>query len=124
MANIYCKTLGSNQVGFYLRTAGKEYFLCKQRYYKSLWDYFSGGADIHLLFTKSAKHSYAVRTAKMKLSSYIEYVEREEGVQVLNKTISKGDYKIYNEKCKKSKASSYNWRNDIMAVIEGGNIYD
>ena len=55
MANIYCKTIGANQVSFYLRADGKDYFLCKQRYYKSLWDYFSGGVDIHALFTKSGK---------------------------------------------------------------------
>ena len=117
MANIYCKTMGVDQVGFYLRADGKEYFLCKQRYYKSLWDYFSGGADIHSLFSRSGKHSHAIREAKMKLPAYIEYVEREEGVRVLNKTLSKGDCQIGTAKRRKSKAGNYNWHSDDLAVI-------
>ena len=117
MANIYCKTIGANQISFYLRADGKEYFLCKQRYYKSLWDYFSGGVDIHALFTKSGKHSYAIREVKMKLPAYVQYVEREEGVRVLNKTIKKGDCQIGKTKLQQSRAGHYNWRNDHLAVV-------
>lgn len=117
MANVYCKSLGFNQVGFFLRVNGKEYYLFKQRYYKSLWDYFSGGADIDMLFSKAGKHSYAVREAKLKLPSYIAYVEREEGVQVLAKSKRKGDFQIGEEKRRKHRVGNYNWRNDKAACI-------
>ncbi|MBQ4269762.1 MAG: hypothetical protein IJB97_08970 [Clostridia bacterium] len=117
MASIYCKTADRNQVSFYLQAGGKAYFLCRQRYYKSLWDYFAGGVDLHSLFSKSGKHSYAVREVKLKLPAYVEYVEREEGVCVLDKTISKGDFRIGEEKRRKSRAGNYNWRSDNLATV-------
>ena len=117
MANVYCKTQGANQVSFYLWANGHEYFLCKQRYYTSLWMYFSGGVEIHSLFTKSGKHSHSVREAKMKLQSYIEYVEREEGFQILDKTVAKCDVKGGKEKRYKCREAGYNWRKDRLAEI-------
>lgn len=117
MATVYCKKIDANQVGFYLRVKGKDFFLCKQRYYKSLWDYFSGGADINSLFTKSGEHSHSIREVKIKLPAYVEYVEREEGVQVLKKTICKGDYQNSKRKLQEKRAGHYNWRNDNLAVI-------
>lgn len=116
MSSVFCKTVGENQVGFYLQVADKEYFLCKQRYYGSMWRYFSGGVDIHNLFTKSGKHSHAVREAKMKLPAYIQYVEREEGIRVLDKSMKKTDL-VGLKKRRESKAASYNWRNDRLAEI-------
>lgn len=117
MANVICKTVGNNQVGFYLQDGGKEYFLCKQRYYRSAWDYFVGGVHLDELFNKSGKHSHAIREVKMKLPAYIEYVEREEGVRVLKKTKAKGEDRIGTEKRRKSKNCGYNWRNDRVAEI-------
>jgi hypothetical protein len=117
MSIIYCKTVGANEVGFYLQAAGKEYFLCRQRYYGSLWNYFAGGVDIHALFSKSGKHSYIVREVKMKLPAYIQYVEREEGIHVLDKSLQKADLHIGLKKRHQSKNASYNWRNDSLAKI-------
>lgn len=117
MSSVYCKTVGANQVGFYLQVAEKEYFLCKQRYYSSMWRYFSGGVDINALFTKSGKHSYAIREAKMKLPAYIQYVEREEGIRVLAKSIKKADIQVGLKKLRESKEVSYNWRKDSLAQI-------
>ena len=111
MANIYCKTVANNQVGFYMQANGKEYFLCKQRYYRTLWDYFVGGVDINSLFSKGGKHSHAVRKVKLKLPAYIEYVEREQGVLVLDKTLSRNG-RVGAEKRRKSKDCTYNWRNE------------
>ena len=116
MSSVFCKTVGENQVGFYLQVADKEYFLCKQRYYGSMWRYFSGGVDIHDLFTKAGKHSHAVREAKMKLPAYIQYVEREEGIRVLDKSMKKADL-VGLKKRRESKEASYNWRNDRLAEI-------
>ena len=117
MSSVYCKTVGADQVGFYLQTSGKEYFLCKQRYYGSLWRYFSGGVDINALFTKSGKHSHAIREVKMKLPAYIQYVEREEGIRVLDKTMEKANVKVGLKKRRQDREASYNWRNDKLAEI-------
>ena len=117
MSSVYCRTIGKNQVGFYLRADQKEYFLCKQRYYSSMWRYFAGGVDISALFTKSGKHSHAIREAKMKLPAYIQYVEREEGIKVLDKSIKKAEVQLGRKKRRESKETSYNWRNDGLAEI-------
>ena len=117
MSSIYCKTLGRNQVGFYLQTDKKEYFLCKQRYYSSMWKYFAGGVDVNALFTKTGKHSHAIRETKMKLPAYIQYVEREEGIQVLDKSIKKAESQVGWKKLRESKETAYNWRNDRLAKI-------
>ena len=90
MASIYCKTADRN---------------------------FAGGVDLHSLFSKSGKHSYVIREVKLKLPAYVEYVEREEGVCVLDKTISKGDFRIGEEKRRKSRAGNYNWRSDNLATV-------
>ena len=116
MSSIYCRTLGADQVGFYLQADKKEYFLCKQRYYGSMWRYFAGGVDVNALFTKSGKHSHAIREAKMKLPAYIQYVEREQGIQVLDKSIKKTDV-VGLKKRRESKEATYNWRNDRFAEI-------
>lgn len=117
MSNVYCKTVGANEVAFYLEVFGKEYFLCKQRYYGSLWNYFAGGVALHSLFTKSGKHSHAIREVKRKLPAYIQYVEREEGIRVLDKSMEKTDLKVGKNKRYQSKNASYNWRNDGLADI-------
>ena len=117
MATIFCKTESFNQIGFYLQSKGKTYFLCYQRFYKSVWDYFAGGVELDALFSKSGKHSYAVRAVKAKLPAYIEYVEREEGVRVLDKTIAKGNGQIGAKKRRESKVCNYDWRCDQQAKI-------
>ena len=117
MSSVYCKTVGVDQVGFYLQASGKEYFLCKQRYYVSLWKYFSGGVDINALFTRSGKHSHVIRETKMKLPAYIQYVEREEGIRVLDKTMEKANVKVGLKKRRQDREASYNWRNDKLAEI-------
>ena len=118
MANVYCKTVGWNQMGFYMHTNGKDYFLCKQRFYRSLWNYFVGGVSINDVFTTGGKHSRAIRRVKLKLPAYIEYVEREEGVRVLNKTISKSKQRMIGQaKRRRSRLACYNWRNDCLAEL-------
>ena len=117
MAKVYCKTVGPDQVAFYLQVRGKEHFLCKQRYYGSMWQYFAGGVPVQDIFTRSGKHSHAIREVKLKLPSYIQYVEREEDVQVLERSIAKKDAQIGFKKRYQSKTASYNWRNDELAEI-------
>ena len=117
MARIYCKTMGANQVGFYLQADGKEYFLCKQRFYASLWEYFSGGVELHSIFTKAGKHSHAIREVKRKLPAYVEYIEREEDVRVLSKSPAKEDFRIGEAKRRRSREGYYNWRKDRLAVV-------
>jgi hypothetical protein len=117
MATIYCKSLGVGQVGFYLRERGKEHFLCSQRYYASMWSYFSGGVNVNSLFKKSGKHSHAVREAKRKLPAYVQYIEREEGICVLNKTIAKRNGQAERAKYQKGQVSDYNWHSDCLDAI-------
>jgi hypothetical protein len=117
MATIFCKTESFNQIGFYLQSKGKTYFLCYQRFYKSVWDYFAGGVKLNSLFSRAGKHSHAIRAVKLKLPAYIEYVEREEGVRVLDKTIAKGNGQIGAKKRRESKVCSYDWRSDEQAKI-------
>ena len=117
MANIYCKRASNGQIKFYLQANGKEYYLFQQAYYTSVWNYFSSGVEIHQVFNKSGKHSYALRKTKMKLPAYIQYVEREEGVFVLNKTKEKGVQEKGKRKRGKCRIGCYNWRKDVLADI-------
>ena len=117
MATIYCKTESANKLGFYLEASGKTYFLCYQRYYASIWKYFSCGVPVDHVFSNGAKHSYAVRKLKLKLPAYIEYVERENGVCVLDKTIQKNDVRAYSNKNGAYKRQPYRWREDEDAQV-------
>ena len=117
MATIYCKTESADKLGFYLEADGKSYFLCRQRYYGSTWRYFSCGVNVDQVFSKGGKHSYAVRALKLKLPACIEYVEREYGVSVLNKTIQKHDARAYSNKNGAYKRRPYRWREDEDAQV-------
>ena len=92
MANtIYCKTTAKGVQSFYITTAnGDTHFLFSQNFRRGVKDYFAGGVGIdEAINFKRAKGNSAIIRTMEKLPSYIRYVEREYGVEVLRKTIHK-----------------------------------
>ena len=89
---IYSKTVQKGIQSFYLVSQGKEYFLFSQRYYKGVKRYFHN--QVHLSealdFSNSHMDTALIRT-KRKLPMYIEYIEKEYEIIVLNKTVKKNN---------------------------------
>ena len=92
MKRVFCKTIGRDEIAFFLEANGKEYYLCAGRYYQSVWNYFVGGVSIDRIFSNGGKHSHAIRHVKQKLPTYIKYVEGENDLQILDKTIAKRNH--------------------------------
>ncbi len=87
---IKCKT---SQVGthyFFMKYAGKEYYLFSQDYHRGVNIYFSKGVSLHNALDVSTAHNdHCVIKTMSKLTSYIKYIEREYDLKILDSTISK-----------------------------------
>ena len=91
MANtIYCATTSKGIQSFYITANGETHFLFSQNFRRGVKDYFERGVRIdEAINFARAKGNNAVMHTMEKLPSYIRYVEREYGMEVLRKTARK-----------------------------------
>lgn len=87
---IYCEPTERGVHSFFLVANGKEYYLFSQNYYKGVHLYYSNGVPLTQAFNYSKTHNdFALMRTMSKLPKYIKYVEKEYGIQVLEKTKKK-----------------------------------
>ena len=118
MATISCQTAKPDLISFYLEAGNKKYLLCNYRYYTSVWNYFVGGSPISSVFSKAGKHSHALRAIKRKLPAYLQYVEKEEGIAVLQKTQQKRDKRAFSSKKQAYKRQRFDWRKAVAEEFD------
>ena len=93
---IYCKTTAKGVHTFYLCTGGEELFLFNQAYRKGVGKYYKNGVSLKdaMNYSKAQKDSAIIRTMS-KIPMYIKYVEKDHGIEVLEKTKRKGTKRRY-----------------------------
>ena len=91
MANtIYCETTAKGIQSFFINANGETHFLFSQNFRRGVKDYFERGVRIdEAINFKRANGNSAIIHTMEKLPSYIRYVEREYGMEVLRKTARK-----------------------------------
>ncbi len=98
---IFCKSNGDGIHSFYLVTKNDEYFLFNQNYRKGVQQYFGQGVLLHEATDYSKAHrDEALAKTMTKLPMYIRYIEKEHGIEILEKTKRKNDkgYRGYHMK--------------------------
>ncbi len=86
---IYCRTVEKGVQAFYVKVEGKRYFLFRQNFRKSVKDYFVKGVMLDKIGSYEGVHSESVRHTLDKLPAYIQYVEKEYGIEIYEKTKEK-----------------------------------
>ena len=86
-AKIYCRTTAKGVHSFYMVANGESHFLFHQNYRRGVNKYYREGVRLdEALKISRAKGDNAVLRTMEKLPSYIKYVEREQGIEVLRMT--------------------------------------
>ena len=87
---IYCRTESKGVHTFYLESIYGDYFLFCQDYRTGVNQYFKRGVTLEEAtdYKKSRFDNAIIRTMS-KLYMYIRYVEKENGIEILNQTIKK-----------------------------------
>ena len=88
---ISCKVNKMGGHSFFIKHAGKEYYLFSQNYHRGVDSHFSKGISIqNALSVKSAKHDRYVMKTIIKMKPHIKYIEKEYDVKILKNTKEKG----------------------------------
>lgn len=89
-STIYCKTTAKGVQSFFINVNGETHFLFSQNFRRGVKDYFERGVRIdEAINFKRANGNSAIIHTMEKLPSYIRYVEREYGMEVLKRTARK-----------------------------------
>ena len=93
---IYSEPTARGVHTFFLVVNGKEYYLFSQNYRKGVHAYYSKGVSLTqaVNYSKTHNDSALIRTMS-KLPMYIKYVEKEYGIEVLERTKKKSRYLGY-----------------------------
>lgn len=84
---IYCSVTKRGIHSFYLVVDGKKYWLFSQKYRKGVQKYYRKGVTINQAIDYSKAHkNTAIEKTMSKIPIHIKYVEKEYGIQVLEKT--------------------------------------
>lgn len=87
---IYCLTTDKAVQSFYLEADGETHYLFSQRYKRGVKEYFGSGVHIDAAMDFSrARHDASILRTMQKLPSYIKYIEKEYGIEVLRQTVRK-----------------------------------
>ena len=84
-AKVFCKEMERGWLTFYVTAQGKEYFLFRQTFKKTVKDYFQNGIGVHAVGSFAAARGEAVKKTLEKLPLYLKYVEKEYQVQIYEK---------------------------------------
>lgn len=84
---IYCEPTEQGVHSFFLVTEGQEYYLFSQNYRKGVHAYYSKGVSLveAINYSKTHNDNALIRTMS-KLPMYIKYIEKEYGIEVLERT--------------------------------------
>lgn len=87
---IYCKEQKRGTLSFYLNHMGVDYFLFYQHFKSGTNDYYKNGVSLDEAINYSrGQRNRAVFKTMDKIPMYIKYIEKENNIQVLNKTKAK-----------------------------------
>ena len=90
MSKIYCVNTSHGTHSFYLEANGETHYLFSQRFTSGDKAYFGKGVHIDAAIDFSrAKRNATVLHTMQKLPSYIKYVEKTYGIEVLRQTSRK-----------------------------------
>ena len=98
---VFCEVSRQGVHSLYLLFEGKRYFLFSQNYRKSVQDFFTKPVPLNetMNFSK-AHHDTALIKTFSKISIYGQYVEKEQGIEVYEKTKKKkAKEKLVFKKC-------------------------
>ena len=86
MNKIYSKITSKGMQSLYLNVDGKEYYLFTQSYRRSVKNFYSSPVSVDRGIDFSHSTGKSIRKTMEKLRLFIPYIERENGICVLNKT--------------------------------------
>ncbi len=101
-AKIYCKPTSRGIHSFYLTVGGQEYYLFSQNYRKGVQEYYAKGVFIDQSMNYSRTHGdEALIRTMTKIPMYINYIEKEYGIEVLEQTKKRNfnKYRFSTSKC-------------------------
>ena len=111
-AKVFCKTVDKGVQAFYVKVDGKDYFLFRQDFRKSVKEFFQFGVNVNVINNYSLAHSVAVRKTLDKLPTYLHYIEKEYDVYIYEKTKEMKNIK----KCKPYKRQAFRWQEYALAM--------
>ena len=89
---IYCKPTSQGIHTFYLSVNGQDYYLFRQDFRRGVHHFFRDGVSVDkALDFKKAHQDTAIMRTMQKLPSYIKYIEKCHGIQVLRATIKRNE---------------------------------
>ena len=90
-ATIYCKVTAKGIHSFYYTKDEETYFLFSQDYRKGVNEYFKNGVPLRIAldYPNYHRHDTALIRTKSKLPSYIKYIEKMNGLEILEQTKKK-----------------------------------
>ena len=94
---IYCETPENAIHAFYMINEGEKYYLFSQDYRKGVQDFYHKGVRLaeSLDYSKAHKDTAIERTMS-KIPMYIKYIEKEYGIEVLERTKRRNRYSSNN----------------------------
>ena len=88
-ATIYCRTVEKGVQAFYVKVKGERYFLFRQNFRRSVKEFFANGVMLDKIGAYDGVHSFAVRRTLDKLPAYLQYIEKEYGIGIYDRTKDK-----------------------------------
>lgn len=99
---IYCESSYRGIHSFYLTVGGQDYYLFSQNYRRGVQEYFSKGVSIDQSMNYSRTHrDEALIRTMTKIPMYVNYIEKEYSIEVLEQTKKKNgnNYHFRASKC-------------------------
>ncbi len=89
---VYCRSTGPDIHSFYLTADRETYYLFSQDFRRGVHEYYSRGVSLASALDNSKGHrdKSIMRTMK-KLRIYIDYVEKVNGIEIMEKTKRKNE---------------------------------
>ncbi len=112
MANyVYCEHNNYDTIDFYVEHNHKKYYLFTQRWRRGIVNYFQNKVTV----TRSLDKTYAMSDRALcdtmnKLPMYLRYLEREQGIVLLDKKASKP--RLYKANCTRCNSTT-----DILCQV-------
>ena len=87
---VFCTPTSKGTHSFYLTYEGEDYFLFHQNFRKGVHKFYSDGVSLNTALKFALAHGdNAILHTMEKLPVYIRYIEKENGIAVLEQTVKK-----------------------------------
>ncbi len=91
---INCKKNALGGHNFYITHDGKKYYLFSQNYHRGVNIYFEKGVSLeNVMNVKTAHRDHCVIKTMAKMKPYINYIEKEYNIKILDTTKQKHTFK-------------------------------